>query len=43
MTDTEVKDRVFAHAVGAMLGMSIVVWSLAWPLLVASRPWWIER
>jgi hypothetical protein len=40
MTDQQIRDRIAAHTAGAMLGMSVVVCGMAWPLLVASKPWW---
>lgn len=42
MTDSEIRDRVFAHTAGALLGMSVVVWGMAWPLILASKPWWLK-
>jgi hypothetical protein len=40
MTDQETRNRVFAHTTGALLGMSVVVWWLAIPMIVASVAWW---
>ncbi len=42
MTDAELRSRIATHAAGAMLGMSVVVWWMAWPMVVASGPWWVR-
>lgn len=40
MTDAEIRNRIFTHTTGALLGMSVVVWWMAWPMIVAQQPWW---
>ena len=42
ITREEIRNRIFAHTVGATLGMSVVVWWMAWPAIVASGPWWLR-
>jgi hypothetical protein len=40
MTASQIRDRAFAHVVGATLAMGVVVWWLTIPMIAASGPWW---
>ena len=40
MTDAEIRDRIFAHTLGATLAMGVVVWWMAIPMIAASGVWW---
>jgi hypothetical protein len=40
MNDSQTRDRIYAHTLGATLAMGVVVWWMAWPAIVESGPWW---